>query len=118
MENNVNNKKLVYMMFVTSLPLHFTVLVLMVEHSVIKPPYNKFHSLLWFNFVEIKIYMKGSINRLFIEGADNGTTQQSVIIDCNNGTNVATLKAEKRIIENNLASYSQRFFIKGLIIMF
>jgi hypothetical protein len=39
--------------------------------------------------------VKGSINRLFIEGADNGTTQQSVIIDCNNGTNVATLKAGK-----------------------
>jgi hypothetical protein len=38
------------------------------------------------------LVMKGSINRLFIEGADNGTTQQSVIIDCNNGTNVATLQ--------------------------
>jgi hypothetical protein len=37
---------------------------------------------------------EGSINRLFIEGADNGTTQQSVIIDCNNGTNVATLKGK------------------------
>jgi hypothetical protein len=51
--------------------------------------------------------MSGSINRLFIEGADNGTTQQSVIIDCNNGTN-ATLKAEGEnyVIENNLASYN------------
>jgi hypothetical protein len=35
------------------------------------------------------LYMSGSINGLYIEGADNGTTQQSVIIDCNNGTNVA-----------------------------
>jgi hypothetical protein len=55
------------------------------------------------------LYMSGSINGLYIEGADNGTTQQSVIIDCNNGTNVAKLKAgkgENYVIENNLASYN------------
>jgi frataxin-like iron-binding protein CyaY len=44
--------------------------------------------------LEIKPSMK--VNKQIIyRGADNGTTQQSVIIDCNNGTNVATLKAGK-----------------------
>jgi hypothetical protein len=39
--------------------------------------------------------VKGSINRLFIEGADNGTTQQSVIIDCNNGNECSNIKGGK-----------------------
>jgi hypothetical protein len=60
--------------------------------------------------------MSGSINGLYIEGADNGTTQQSVIIDCNNGTNVAKLKAgkgENYVIENNLASYNSTVLYQG-----
>jgi hypothetical protein len=61
------------------------------------------------------LYMSGSINGLYIE-ADNGTTQQSVIIDCNNGTNVAKLKAgkgENYVIENNLASYNSTVLYQG-----
>jgi hypothetical protein len=42
------------------------------------------------------LVMKGSINRLFIEGADRHNSTE--IIDCNNGTNVATLKAGKERI--------------------
>jgi hypothetical protein len=103
----MNNKKLVLYEPATSVgadPLtasDFTVLVLIAELRYQVHTSAQFHRFYCGSTLQMEVgnqtlVMKGSINRLFIE--DNGTSQQSVIIDCNNGTNVATLKAGKERI--------------------
>jgi uncharacterized GH25 family protein len=89
--------------------------------TLLSSSYEQFHKFYCGSTLNLEVgnqtlYMSGSINGLYIEGADNGTTQQSVIIDCNNGTNVAKLKAgkgENYVIENNLASYNSTVLYQG-----
>jgi hypothetical protein len=87
MENNVNNKKLVLYEpgFQLDRPLtaeNFTGSVLMAEHSLSIHTSEQFHKFYCGSTLNLEVgnqtlYMSGSINGLYIEGADNGTTQRA-----------------------------------------